>query len=217
MWAALHYCNCIFEFCDSRNYAVSLRSDIWWRVMGGEDKVLNSFVFENRLFSFKKSYKKSSKVKKKIRDKEENRTWETKNMWNVRTAAVWRWLERSSGIETVCKIDIVNLNDTRWSLSSFFLQSHKKTKTADQLKLSETYLDPKLWVFRWPDNFVGWPLFSLIELDLAGDTFSDAIPDSRLQKLLALWFIEDEAFNWDWFFGGGSSFKDFLQVKFIKW
>lgn len=86
-----------------------------------------------------------------------------------------------------------------------------------------THLDPKLCVFRWPsENFDDCPVFNRIELDLAGETFKEAMPDSRLQKLLAPWFIRAAAgtanavvsFFVD--FGGGSSFNDFLKKKTEK-
>lgn len=83
-----------------------------------------------------------------------------------------------------------------------------------------THFDPKLCVFRWPsENFEDCPVFNLIELDFAGETFNEAMPDSRLQKLPP-WFIKAAAgtanaalevsFLVD--FGGGSSFSDFLKV-----
>lgn len=39
------------------------------------------------------------------------------------------------------------------------------------------------------------PALSLIELDLAGETLSEAIPDSKLQKLFALCVIDEDAFK----------------------
>lgn len=49
-----------------------------------------------------------------------------------------------------------------------------------------THFEPKLCVFRWPsENFVDCPTFKRMELDFAGETFNEAMPDSRLQKLLA--------------------------------
>lgn len=78
-----------------------------------------------------------------------------------------------------------------------------------------TYFDPKLCVLRWPsENFVDCPLLSRIELDLAGETLSDAMPDSKLLKLFAACVMEVEAFRCVcWFFGGGSNFKDFLKKE----
>lgn len=100
--------------------------------------------------------------------------------------------------------------------------TNKQNKMCEKISRFSTHFDPKLCVFRWPsENFEDWPVFNLIELDFAGETFNEAMPDSRLQKLLAPWFIKaaagtanaalDVSFFVD--LGGGSSLSDFLKIK----
>lgn len=96
-----------------------------------------------------------------------------------------------------------------------------------------THFDPKLCVFRCPsENLVDCPLLLMlllllltrIELDLAGETLSEAIPDSKLQKLFAAFAMVvdtsrlfcDACFFCCCCFGGGSSFSDFLKIRIWK-
>lgn len=100
--------------------------------------------------------------------------------------------------------------------------------SAKRTRARVTHFDPKLCVFRCPSENFDCPLLLLllllltrIELDLAGDTFKEAMPDSKLQKLFAAFVIVvdtsrlfcDACFFCCWCFGGGSSFSDFLKME----
>jgi hypothetical protein len=50
-----------------------------------------------------------------------------------------------------------------------------------------------------------------IDDDFAGETLREAMPDSRLQKLLAAWLEALRLLELLLDFDGGSSFRDFLQ------
>jgi hypothetical protein len=50
-----------------------------------------------------------------------------------------------------------------------------------------------------------------IDDDFAGETLREAMPDSRLQKLLVAWLEALRLLELLLDFDGGSSFRDFLQ------
>lgn len=134
MWAALRYCNCIFEFCDSRNYAVSLRSDIWWlRLRWGRRRGQVEFLqfggFENKIVIRIIVFVVENNEKcEKWGGMDENRSWK-KYLWfvNNKSGGVWGVIFSVTAQKSPHFTENQMTRDHQtvsWELASFLLTSN---------------------------------------------------------------------------------------------